>query len=90
MSVDGPLEFGETTAVIASSAIEVAKRVTFTHTLCISEDIAATDVAVGQLVSTLEAFRGGVTPIIPSFLTSYFAVGNPSKAWKLVSRMTAR
>jgi hypothetical protein len=80
----GGRALGETTEVIASSAIEVAKRVTFTHTLCISEDIAATDVALGQLVSTLKAFRGGVTPVIPSFLTSYFAVGNPSKARNLV------
>ena len=68
----------------AHSAIEVAKRVTSTHTLCISDNIAANDVAVGQLVSTLEAFRGGVTPIIPSILTSYFAVGNRSKAQNLV------
>ena len=86
----GGRALGETTAMTAHSAIEVAKIVTSTHTLRISDDIAANDVAVGQVVSTLEAFRGGVTPIIPSFLTSYFAVGNPSKAWKLVSRMTAR
>ena len=66
------------------SATEVDKRVTSTHTLCISDDVAANDVAVGQLVSTLEAFRGGVTPIIPSVLTSYFAVGNQSKARNLV------
>ena len=70
----------------ARSAAEVAKRVTSTHTLCISDDVAANDVAVGQLVSTLEAFRGGVTPIIPSVLTSYFAVGNQSKARNLVIR----
>jgi hypothetical protein len=71
----------------AHSAIEVAKRVTSTHILCISDDVAANDVAVGQVVSTLEAFRGDVTaPIIPSFLTSYFAVGNPSKARNLVIR----
>ena len=44
------------------------------------------NVAVGQVVSTLEAFRGGVTPIIPSVLTSYFAVGNQSKARNLVIR----
>ena len=50
----------------------------------ISDDVAANDVAVGQLVSTLKAFRGGVTPIIPSVLTSYFAVGNQSKARNLV------
>jgi hypothetical protein len=52
--------------------------------LYISDDVAANDVAVGQLVSTLKAFRGGVTPIIPSVLTSYFAVGNQSKARNLV------
>ena len=70
--------------MIASSAIDVAKRVTSTHSLHISEDIAANDVTVGQVVSKLEAFRGSVTPIIPSFLTSYFAVGNHSKARNLV------
>ena len=70
----GGRALGETTADSARSAIEVAKRVTSTHTLCISYDVAANDVAVGQLVSTLEAFRGGVTPIIPSVLTSNFAV----------------
>ena len=73
----------------ACSAIEVAKRVTSTHALRISDDVAANDVAandvaVGQVVSTLEAFRGSDTPIIPSFLTSYYAVGNPSKARNLV------
>jgi hypothetical protein len=52
----------------------------------ISDDVAANDVAVGQVVSTLVAFRGGVTPIIPSSLTSSFAVGNPSKARNLVIR----
>jgi hypothetical protein len=81
----GGRALGETTANSACSAIEVAKRVTSTHTLCISDDIAANDVAVGQVVSTLEAFRGGVTPIILSYLTSYFAVGNPSKARNLVN-----
>ena len=70
----------------ACSAIEVAKRVTSTHALRISDDVAANDVAVGQVVSTLEAFRGGVTPIIPSSLTFYFADGNPSKARNLVIR----
>jgi hypothetical protein len=80
----GGRALGESSAMAAHSAIEVAKRVTSTHTLCISDNIAANDVAVGQLVSTLEAFRGGVTPIIPSILTSYFAVGNRSKAQNLV------
>ena len=80
------MSLGEFSSMAARSAIEVAKRVTSTHTLRISDDVAANDVAVGQVVSTLEAFRGGVTPIIPSFLTSYFAVGNPSKARNLVVR----
>ena len=80
----GGQALGETTAMAARSAIEVAKRVTSTHTIRISVDVAANDVAVGQVVSTLEAFQGGVTPIIPSSLTSYFAVGNPSKAQNLV------
>ena len=80
----GGRALGETSGNSARSATEVAKRVTFTHTLCISDDVAANDVAVGQVVLTLEAFRGGVTPIIPSALTSYFAVGNQSKARNLV------
>jgi hypothetical protein len=54
----GGQALGETTAMAARSAIEVAKRVTFTHTIRISDDVAANDVAVGQVVSTLEAFRG--------------------------------
>jgi hypothetical protein len=85
---EGGRALGETTAMIASSAIEVAKRVNSTHTLRISDDIAANDVAVGQVVSTLKDFRGGVTPIIPSILTFYFAVGkkNHSKARNLVIR----
>ena len=80
------MSLGESSFMAACSAIEVAKRVTSTHTLRLSDDVAANDVAVGQVVLTLEAFRGGVTPIIPSFLTSYFAVGNPSKARNLVMR----
>ncbi len=83
---EGVRALGETTANSACSAIEVAKRVTSTHTLRISGDVAANDVAVEQVVSTLEAFRGGVTPIIPSSLTFYFADGNPSKARNLVIR----
>ena len=82
----GGRALGESSYIVFRSAVEVAKRVTSTHTLCISDDVAANDVAVGQLVSTLEAFRGGVTPIIPSVLTSYFAVGNQSKARILVIR----
>jgi hypothetical protein len=82
----GRWALGETTSKAARSAIEVAKRVTSAHTLRISDDVAANDVAVGQVVSTLEAFRGGVTHIIPSSLTSYFAVGNQSKARNLVIR----
>jgi hypothetical protein len=82
----GGKALGESSSLAARSAIEISKRVTSTHTLRISDDVAANDVAVGQVVSTLEAFRGGVTPIIPSVLTSYFAFGNPSKAQKLVSR----
>ncbi len=59
----GGQALGETTAMAACSAIEVTKRATSTHTLRISDDVAANDVAVGQVVSTLEAFRGGVTLI---------------------------
>ena len=81
----GGRALGESSVRAARSAIEVAKRVTSTHTLRISEDIAANDVAVGQVVSTLKAIRGGVTPIIPSVWTSYFAVGNQSKACNLVN-----
>ena len=65
----GGRALGETTANSDRYPIEVAKRVTSAHTLCLSDDVAAYDVAVGQVVSTLEAFRGGVTPIIPSVLT---------------------
>jgi hypothetical protein len=83
---EGRRALGESSYMAARSAIEVAKRVTSTHTLCISDDVAANDVAVGQVVLTLEVFRGGVTPIIPSSLTSYFAVGNRSKARNLVIR----
>ena len=80
----GGRALGETTANSDRYPIEVAKRVTSAHTLHVSDDVAANDVAVGQVVSTLEAFRGGVTPIIPSSLTSNFAVGNQSKARNLV------
>ena len=66
---EGGMSLGESSSMAACSAIEVAKRVTSTHTLRISDDVAANDVAVGQVVSTLEALRGGVTPIIPSVLT---------------------
>ena len=82
----GRRALGESSAIAARSAIEVAKRVTSTHTLRISDDVAANDVAVGQVVSTLEAFRGSDTPIVPSAVDPYFAVGNRSKAQKLVSR----
>ena len=83
---EGGMSLGETTSMAASSAIEVAKRVTFTHSLHISDDVAVNDVAVGQVVSTLEAFRDSDKPIIPSAVDPYFAVGNRSKAQKLVSR----
>jgi len=83
---EGGRALGESSAIAARSAIEDDKRDNSTHTLCISDDVAANDVAVGQVVLTLEAFRGGVAPIIPSSLTSYFAVGNPSKARNLVIR----
>ena len=53
---EGGRALGESSYMAACSVIEVAKRVTSTHTLCISDDVAANDVAVGQLVSTLEAF----------------------------------
>jgi hypothetical protein len=52
----GGRALGETTANSACSAIEVAKRVTSTHTLHISDDVAVNDVAVSQVVSRLEAF----------------------------------
>ena len=65
---EGGRALGETTSKATRFAIEVAKRVTSTHTLRISDDVAANDVAVGQVVSTLEALRGGDEPIIPSAL----------------------
>ena len=83
---EGGRALGESSAMAARSANEVAKRVTSTHTLHISDDVAVNDVAVGQVVSTLEAFRDSDTPIIPSAVDPYFAVGNRSKAQKLVSR----
>ena len=61
----------KTSGKSARSATEVAKRVTFTHTLRISDDVAANYVAVGQLVSTLEAIRGSFTPIILSAVDPY-------------------
>ena len=83
---EGGRALGESSAMAARSANEVAKRVTSTLTLHISDDVAVNDVAVGQVVSTLEAFRDSDTPIIPSAVDPYFAVGNRSKAQKLVSR----
>ena len=83
---EGRMALGESSSSAARSAIGVAKRVTYTHTLHISDDVAANDVAVGQLVSALEAFQGGNTPIISSSVDTYFAVGNPSKARNLVIR----
>jgi hypothetical protein len=60
---EGGRALRESSSLAARSAVEVAKRVTYTHTLCISDDVAANDVAVGQLVSTLlVAFRGGNSP----------------------------
>ena len=53
---EGRRALGESSYMAARSAIEVAKRVTSTHSLCISDDAAANDVAGGQVVSTLEAF----------------------------------
>ena len=61
----------KTSGKSARSAAEVAKRVTFTHTLHISDNVAANDVAVGQLVSTLEAIGGSFTPIILSAVDPY-------------------
>jgi hypothetical protein len=83
---EGGWALGESSAMAVRSANEVAKKITSTHTLHISDDVAVNDVAVGQLVSTLEAFQDSDTPIIPSAVDPYFAVGNRSKAQKLVSR----
>ena len=83
---EGGWALEESSAMAVRSANEVAKKITSTHTLHISDDVAVNDVAVGQLVSTLEAFQDSDTPIIPSAVDPYFAVGNRSKAQKLVSR----
>jgi hypothetical protein len=45
----GGRALGESSYIVFRSAVEVAKRVTSTHTLCISDDVAANDVAVGQV-----------------------------------------
>jgi hypothetical protein len=82
----GGRALGESSAWAATSAIEVAKRVTYTHTLRLSDDDADYNVAMGQVISILEALRGGKNPIIPSALTAYFAVGNLNKAWNIVTR----
>ena len=66
----GGRALGESSAWAATSAIEVAKRVTCTHTLCLSDDDAENNVAMGQVISILEALRGGKNPIIPSALTA--------------------
>jgi hypothetical protein len=82
-AIKGGRAIGESSAWTATSAIEVAKRVTSTHTLRISDDDADNNVAIGKVISTLEALRGGDEPIIPSALTAYFAVGDLNKAWNL-------
>jgi hypothetical protein len=51
----GGRAIGESTAHSATSAIEVAKRVTYTHTLRLSDDEADNNVAVGQVISILKA-----------------------------------
>ena len=81
----GGRALGESSCMAACSAIEVAKRVNSTLTLHISDDVAVNDVAVGQVVSTLEAFRGSDTPIIP---TLQLAIGARHRSLFLVS-MTA-
>ena len=81
----GGRALGESSANAATSAIEVAKRVTYTHTLCLSDDDADNNVAIGKVISTLEDLRGGVTPIIPAALTDYFAVDDLNKARNLVT-----
>jgi hypothetical protein len=87
----GGRALGESSAWAATSAIEVAKRVTYTHTLRLSDDDADYNVAMGQVISILEALRGGKNLIIPSALTAYFVVGNLNKAWNmLLMIMTAQ
>jgi hypothetical protein len=81
----GGRALGESSANAANSAIEVAKRVTYTHTLRLSDDDADNKVAIGKVISTLEDLRSSVTPIIPAALTDNFAVGNPNKARNLVT-----
>ena len=81
----GGRALGESSANAANSAIEVAKRVTYTHTLRLSDDDADNEVAIGKVISTLEDIRSSVTPIIPAALTDNFAVGNPNKARNLVT-----
>ena len=82
----GGRALGEPNAWSATSAIEVAKRVTYTHTLRFSDDDSDNNVEIGKVISILEALRGGKKPIIPSALTPYFAVGDPNKARNLVTR----
>jgi negative regulator of replication initiation len=66
----GGRALGESSAWAATSAIEVAKIVTCTHTLCLSDDDAENNVAMGQFISILKALRGGKNPVIPSALTA--------------------
>jgi hypothetical protein len=66
---------GEPNAQSATSAIEVAKKFTYTHTLRYSDDDSDNNVEIGKVISILKAFRGGK----PSALTPYFAVGDPNK-----------
>ena len=64
--MEGPLE--NLLLGLLHLLLKLLKRVTSTHTLRISDDDSDNNVAIGKVILTLEALRGGDEPIIPSAL----------------------
>ena len=80
-----PNRLGHVSSNAARSALEVGKTAPFTSTILLAADDEANDVAIGNLVRTLEEYRNGKDDfVIPLDVASCFAKGNLVKAWKFV------
>jgi hypothetical protein len=82
-----PNRHGHVSQKLAKSALEIGKTAPFTSTILLDADDEANDVAIADLVRTLEEFRKGNNDFEPpSNVASSFAKGDMDKAREFVIR----
>jgi len=82
--VVAPYRLGRVSSMVANSALERGRTATFTSTLRFVVDDKANDVAIGNLVMTLEKYRNGNVGFVPPPDVAFcFAKGNWDKAKRL-------